>query len=79
MIVLNIANQSNGQVGLVGAPGNESVSNLIRTNSKFNTGMTVGSVQNQAGNFIEPALESTKAAAASAPQIPACDQSCSIQ
>jgi phosphate transport system substrate-binding protein len=38
--------------------------------------MTVGSVQNQAGNLIEPTLESTKAAAvASAPQLPAGDQS----
>jgi hypothetical protein len=36
--------------------------------------MTVGSVQNQAGNFIEP-LESIKtAAAALAPQLPAGDR-----
>jgi phosphate transport system substrate-binding protein len=39
---------------------------------------SVGSVQNQAGNFIEPSLESTKAAAAaSAPKLPAGDQSSS--
>jgi phosphate transport system substrate-binding protein len=37
--------------------------------------MTVGSLQKQAGNFIEPTLESTKAAAASAPQLSAGDQS----
>lgn len=72
--------------GGVGAPGNEGVSNLILTTPNtigyvelayaLTTGMTVGSVQNQAGNFIEPTLESTKAAAAaSAPQLPAGDQS----
>jgi phosphate transport system substrate-binding protein len=39
--------------------------------------MTVGgTVQNQAENLIEPTLESTRAvAAASAPQLPAGDQS----
>jgi phosphate transport system substrate-binding protein len=38
--------------------------------------MTVGTVQNQAENHIEPTLESTSAAAAaSAPQLPTGDQS----
>ena len=70
--------------GGVGAPENEGVSNSIRTTPNpigyvelayaLTTGMTVGSVQNQAGNFIEP-LESTKtAAAALAPQLPAGDR-----
>jgi phosphate transport system substrate-binding protein len=72
--------------GGVGAPGNEGVSNSIRSSPNaigyvelayaLTTGMTVGTVQNSAGNFIEPTLGSTKAAAAaSAPQLPAGDQS----
>lgn len=70
----------------VGAPGNEGVSSSIRTTPNsvgyvelayaLTTGMTVGTIQNKVGNFIEPTLESTKAAAAaSAPQLPAGDQS----
>ena len=54
----------------VGAPGNEGVSNSIRTTPNsigyvelayaLTTGMTFGSVQNQADSFIEPTLESTE-------------------
>ena len=73
-------NQFNGQVVLV------LLEMTIRTTPNsigyvelacaLTTGMTVGSLQKQAGSFIEPTLESTKAAAAaSAPQLPAGDQS----
>lgn len=60
----------------VGAPGNEGVANTVR--STFNaigyvelayaltTGMDFAQLQNQAGNFIEPSLESTAAAVAAA-------------
>jgi phosphate transport system substrate-binding protein len=70
----------------IGAPGNEGVANAIRGSPytlgyielayAITTGMPVGFVQNQAGNFIEPILESTRAAvAASAPELPTGDGS----
>jgi phosphate transport system substrate-binding protein len=70
----------------IGAPGNEGVANGIKGSPytlgyielayAITTGMTIGFVQNQAGNFVEPTLDSTKAAiAASAPQLPAGDGS----
>ncbi len=66
----------------IGAPGNEGVANGIKGSPytlgyvelayALTTGMTVGFVQNQAGSFVEPTLDSTKAAvAASAPNLPA--------
>jgi phosphate transport system substrate-binding protein len=70
----------------VGAPGNEGVANSINTTPNaigyvelayaITTGMKHASVQNQAGNFIQGSLDSTKAAvAAAAPSLPAGDQS----
>lgn len=70
----------------IGAPGNEGVANAIRGSPytlgyielayALTTGMPAGSVQNKAGKFIEPTLESTRAAvAASAPNLPAGDAS----
>jgi phosphate transport system substrate-binding protein len=72
-------------IGL-GAPGNEGVANGIRGSPytlgyielaySVTTGMPVGFVQNQAGNFIEPTIESTQAAVeAAAPELPAGDGS----
>ena len=69
----------------VGAPGNEGVANSINTTPNsigyvelayaITTGMKHASVQNQAGNFIQGSLDSTKAAvAAAAPSLPAGDQ-----
>ncbi len=56
----------------VGAPGNEGVANTIRTNFNtfgyvelayaLTTGMNFAAVQNQAGNFIVPSLETTSLA-----------------
>ncbi len=70
----------------VGAPGNEGVANTVR--STFNaigyvelayaltTGMDFAQVQNQAGNFIEPSLETTaEAVANAAATLPAGDES----
>jgi len=68
----------------IGAPGNEGVANGIKGSPytlgyvelayALTTGMTVGFVQNQAGSFVEPTLDSTKAAVeASAPKLPAGD------
>jgi phosphate transport system substrate-binding protein len=70
----------------VGAPGNEGVANSINTTPNaigyveltyaLTTGMKHASVQNQAGNFIQGSLDSTRAAvAAAAPSLPAGDQS----
>jgi phosphate transport system permease protein/phosphate transport system substrate-binding protein len=69
----------------VGAPGNEGVANSINTTPNsigyvelayaITTGMKLASIQNQAGNFIQGSLDSTKAAvAAAAPSLPAGDQ-----
>src|SRR5215216_1098991 len=69
----------------VGAPGNEGVANSINTTPNsigyvelayaITTGMKHASIQNQAGNFIQGSLDSTKAAvAAAAPSLPAGDQ-----
>jgi phosphate transport system substrate-binding protein len=69
----------------VGAPGNEGVANSINTTPNaigyvelayaLTTGMKHAAVQNQAGNFVEGSLDSTKAAvAAAAPSLPAGDQ-----
>ena len=69
----------------VGAPGNEGVANSINTTPNsigyielayaITTGMKHASVQNQAGNFIQGSLDSTKAAvAAAAPSLPKGDQ-----
>jgi phosphate transport system substrate-binding protein len=69
----------------VGAPGNEGVANSINTTPNaigyveltyaITTGMKHASVQNQAGNFIQGSLDSTRAAvAAAAPSLPAGDQ-----
>ena len=66
----------------VGAPGNEGVANSINTTPNsigyielayaITTGMKHASIQNQAGNFIQGSLDSTKAAvAAAAPSLPA--------
>lgn len=70
----------------VGAPGNEGVANTVR--STFNaigyvelayaltTGMDFASVQNQAGNFIVPSLETTaEAVGNAAATLPAGDES----
>src|SRR5918996_4807843 len=70
----------------VGAPGNEGVANSINTTPNaigyveltyaITTGMKHAAVQNQAGNFIQGSLDSTRAAvAAAAPSLPAGDQS----
>src|ERR671916_650303 len=70
----------------VGAPGNEGVANSINTTPNaigyveltyaITTGMKHASVQNQAGNFIQGSLDSTRAAVAvAAPSLPAGDQS----
>ena len=66
----------------VGAPGNEGVANSINTTPNaigyveltyaITTGMKHASVQNEAGNFIQGSLDSTRAAvAAAAPSLPA--------
>lgn len=70
----------------IGAPGNEGVANAIRGSENtigyvelayaLTTGMPFAFVQNQAGNFVEPALASTEAAvAASAGKLPTGDAS----
>jgi phosphate transport system substrate-binding protein len=69
----------------VGAPGNEGVANSINTTPNaigyveltyaITTGMKHAAVQNQAGNFIQGSLDSTRAAVtAAAPSLPAGDQ-----
>lgn len=70
----------------IGAPGNEGVANSVR-NTPYSigynelayvltTGMDYAKIQNQAGNFIEPTLESTAAAVeALAGTLPAGDAS----
>jgi phosphate transport system substrate-binding protein len=69
----------------VGAPGNEGVANSVNTTPNsigyvelayvITTGMKHASVQNQADNFIQGSLDSTKAAvAAAAPSLPKGDQ-----
>jgi phosphate transport system permease protein/phosphate transport system substrate-binding protein len=69
----------------VGAPGNEGVANSVNTTPNsigyvelayvITTGMKHASVQNQAGNFIQGSLDSTKAAVAvAAPSLPKGDQ-----
>src|ERR687896_929663 len=73
------------QVG-IGGPGNEGVANSINTTPNaigyveltyaITTGMKHASVQNEAGNFIQGSLDSTRAAVAvAAPSLPAGDQS----
>ena len=68
----------------IGAPGNEGVANAIRGTAytigyvelsyALTTGMQYAYLQNQAGNFIEPTLDSTRAAViASTPTLPAGD------
>jgi phosphate transport system permease protein/phosphate transport system substrate-binding protein len=70
----------------IGAPGNEGVANAIRGTPNtigyvelaysLTTKMPYAFIQNKAGKFIEPSLESTKAAvSASAPQLPKGDGS----
>ncbi len=70
----------------IGAPGNEGVANAIRGTSytigyvelayALTNDMDYAFIQNQAGNFIEPSLESTSAAvAASAATLPKGDDS----
>jgi phosphate transport system substrate-binding protein len=70
----------------IGAPGNEGVANAIKgtantigyveLNYALTTKMTYAFLQNKEGKFIEPTLESTKAAAAAAAQsLPAGDTS----
>ncbi|MGI0029299.1 MAG: phosphate ABC transporter substrate-binding protein PstS [Nitrososphaera sp.] len=65
----------------IGGPGNQGVASAVRGNPytigyvelayALTTGMDYAFIQNQAGNFIEPSLESTKAAvAASAATLP---------
>ena len=69
-----------------GAPGNEGVSTTVQqtTNSigyvelayALTTGMTFADIKNKEGNFIEPTLESTKAAVtAASANLPAGDES----
>jgi phosphate transport system substrate-binding protein len=69
----------------VGAPGNEGVANTIRNTPNsigyielayaITTGMSYASIQNREGNFIEPTLESTRAAVSAAAQsLPAGDK-----
>src|ERR687896_2605247 len=65
------------QVG-IGGPGNEGVANAIRGSPNtigyvelayaLTTEMPYAFIQNQAGNFVEPTLDSTKAAVAAASQ-----------
>src|ERR671918_543089 len=62
----------------VGAPGNEGVANAIRGSPNtigyvelayaLTTEMPYAFIQNQAGNFVEPTLDSTKAAVAATSQ-----------
>jgi phosphate transport system substrate-binding protein len=70
----------------IGGPGNEGVANAIRGSSNtigyvelayaLTTKMSYAYLQNQAGNFIEPTLDSTKAAiAATAQTLPKGDAS----
>jgi phosphate transport system permease protein/phosphate transport system substrate-binding protein len=70
----------------IGAPGNEGVANAIRGTPNtigyvelayaLTTKMPYASLQNQAGKFIEPSINSTKAAiSASAPKLPKGDES----
>jgi phosphate transport system substrate-binding protein len=70
----------------VGAPGNEGVSNTIgqtpyslgyvELSYALTTGMDYASIKNKAGNFVEPTLDSTKAAVeAAATSLPAGDAS----
>jgi phosphate transport system substrate-binding protein len=70
----------------IGAPGNEGVANAIRGSPNtigyvelayaLTTQMPYAYIQNQAGNFVEPSLDSTKAAvAASAKTLPKGDAS----
>jgi phosphate transport system substrate-binding protein len=70
----------------IGGPGNEGVANAIRGSPNtigyvelayaLTTQMPYAYLQNQAGNFIEPTLESTRAAvAATAPTLPKGDAS----
>ena len=70
----------------IGAPGNEGVANAIKGTQNtigyvelayaLTTKMPYAFIQNKAGKFIEPSLDSTKAAvSASAPQLPKGDGS----
>ncbi|MEM3161070.1 MAG: phosphate ABC transporter substrate-binding protein PstS [Nitrososphaera sp.] len=70
----------------IGAPGNEGVANSVRNTPysmgynelayALTTGMDYASIQNQAGNFVEPSLDSTAAAVeALASTLPAGDAS----
>ncbi|MEM2141355.1 phosphate ABC transporter substrate-binding protein PstS [Nitrososphaera sp.] len=70
----------------IGAPGNEGVANSVRNTPysmgynelayALTTGMDYASIQNQAGNFVEPSLDSTAAAVeALAGTLPAGDAS----
>jgi phosphate transport system permease protein/phosphate transport system substrate-binding protein len=70
----------------IGAPGNEGVANAIKGTQNtigyvelayaLTTKMPYAFIQNKAGKFIEPSLDSTKAAvSASAPQLPKVDGS----
>src|SRR5919202_5047095 len=70
----------------IGAPGNEGVANSIKGTPNtigyielayaLTTKMSYAFIQNKAGKFIEPSLESTKSAvSASAPQLPKGDGS----
>jgi phosphate transport system substrate-binding protein len=70
----------------IGAPGNEGVANAIKGTPNtigyvelayaLTTKMPYAFLQNKAGKFVEPTLESTKAsAAAAAPSLPAGDKS----
>jgi phosphate ABC transporter phosphate-binding protein len=70
----------------IAAPGNEGVANGVKGTAytigyielayALQTKMSYASIQNQAGNFVEPTLESTKAAvAAAATNLPKGDES----
>jgi phosphate transport system permease protein/phosphate transport system substrate-binding protein len=70
----------------IGAPGNEGVASAIRGSENtigyvelayaLTTGIPFAFIQNEAGNFVEPTLDSTEAAvAASAGSLPAGDES----
>lgn len=70
----------------IGAPGNEGVANAIRGSENtigyvelayaLTTGIPFAFIQNEAGNFVEPTLDSTKAAvSAAAGSLPAGDGS----
>ena len=70
----------------IGAPGNDGVSNTVKSTFyaigyveltyALTTNMHYASIQNKAGNFIEPSLDSTSAAiAASSSTLPKGDQS----